>query len=149
MHQRCGFRLLREENELPGSRTLCSGMDADEQEMLHVQVIGRISQIYLLYGRFGPPVKRTPPGWSLNITKPAECSSIAQEESHKVYWPNGIAVFGPTSPKQNCPSKTIIRPTTVYGISKYAGEFWCHYFHQRAMAWMYAACVTRADQLQK
>ena len=42
-----------------------------------------------------------------------------------------IAVFGPTSPKQNCPQQTIIEPITVYGISKYAGEFWCNYYHQR------------------
>mgnify|MGYP000098939077 FL=1 len=41
------------------------------------------------------------------------------------------SVFGPTSPKQNCPQQTIIEPTTVYGISKYAGEFWCNYFFQR------------------
>ncbi len=57
---------------------------------------------------------------------------IAREEKlHKVYWPSSIAVFGPTSPKQNCPQQTIIEPTTVYGISKYAGEFWCNYFYHR------------------
>jgi nucleoside-diphosphate-sugar epimerase len=57
---------------------------------------------------------------------------IAREEQiHKVYWPSSIAVFGPSSPRINCPQQTIIEPTTVYGISKYAGEFWCHYFHQR------------------
>ena len=49
----------------------------------------------------------------------------------KVYWPSSIAVFGPTSPKKNCPQQTIIEPITVYGISKYAGEFWCNYYHQR------------------
>ena len=57
---------------------------------------------------------------------------IAREEKlTKVYWPSSIAVFGPTSPKQNCPQQTIIEPITVYGISKYAGEFWCNYFYQR------------------
>jgi len=40
-------------------------------------------------------------------------------------------VFGPTSPRKNCPQQTIIEPATVYGISKYAGEFWCNYFYQR------------------
>lgn len=50
---------------------------------------------------------------------------------HKVYWPSSIAVFGPTSPRQNCPQQTVIEPATVYGISKYAGEFWCNYFYQR------------------
>jgi nucleoside-diphosphate-sugar epimerase len=57
---------------------------------------------------------------------------IAREEKlHKIYWPSSIAVFGPTSPKQNCPQQTIIEPSTVYGISKYAGEFWCRYYHNR------------------
>ena len=57
---------------------------------------------------------------------------IAREEQiQKVYWPSSIAVFGPTSPKQNCPQQTIIEPATVYGISKYAGEFWCNYYHHR------------------
>ncbi len=57
---------------------------------------------------------------------------IAREEKiYKVYWPSSIAVFGPTSPKQNCPQQTIIEPSTVYGISKYAGEFWCNYYFQR------------------
>jgi nucleoside-diphosphate-sugar epimerase len=57
---------------------------------------------------------------------------IAKEEKlTKVYWPSSIAVFGPTSPKINCPQKTIIEPTTVYGISKYAGEFWCNYYYNK------------------
>jgi nucleoside-diphosphate-sugar epimerase len=54
-----------------------------------------------------------------------------EEQLTKVYWPSSIAVFGPTSPKQKCPQQTIIEPITVYGISKYAGEFWCNYYHQR------------------
>jgi nucleoside-diphosphate-sugar epimerase len=57
---------------------------------------------------------------------------IAREEQiHKVYWPSSIAVFGPTSPRVNCPQQTIIEPVTVYGISKYAGEFWCNYYNKR------------------
>jgi nucleoside-diphosphate-sugar epimerase len=57
---------------------------------------------------------------------------IAREEKlKKVYWPSSIAVFGPTSPRQNCPQQTVIEPITVYGISKYAGEFWCNYYNRR------------------
>lgn len=54
-----------------------------------------------------------------------------EEKLHKIYWPSSIAVFGPTSPKLNCPQHTIIEPSTVYGISKYAGEFWCNYYFHR------------------
>ena len=40
-------------------------------------------------------------------------------------------MFGPTSPKDRCPQHTIIEPATVYGISKFAGEFWCNYYYHR------------------
>ncbi len=49
----------------------------------------------------------------------------------KVYWPSSIAVFGPTTPKDLTPQRTIAEPSTVYGISKQAGEQWCAYYHRR------------------
>jgi nucleoside-diphosphate-sugar epimerase len=49
----------------------------------------------------------------------------------KLFWPSSIAVFGPTTPKANVPQHTIIEPTTVYGISKMAGENWAAYYHAK------------------
>jgi len=49
----------------------------------------------------------------------------------KIFWPSSIAVFGPDSPKENTPQQAIMDPTTVYGISKLAGERWCAYYHQK------------------
>ena len=54
-----------------------------------------------------------------------------QEKLTKIYWPSSIAVFGLTTPKQETQQQTIVEPRTVYGISKYAGELWCQYYHQR------------------
>jgi len=49
----------------------------------------------------------------------------------KVFWPSSIAVFGPDSPRENTPQNCIMNPTSVYGISKLAGESWCDYYHEK------------------
>jgi nucleoside-diphosphate-sugar epimerase len=125
---------LREQNPLLEGTGPYVSMDVMNKEMLHVQVIRQnITQIYLLAAILSATGEKNPNlAWNLNMTGLLNVLDIAREEKlHKVYWPSSIAVFGPTSPKQNCPQQTIIEPTTVYGISKYAGEFWCNYYHQR------------------
>lgn len=125
---------LREENELLHGTGPYVSLDVMNKEMLHVQVIRQnITQIYLLAAILSATGEKNPGlAWNLNMQGLLNVLDIAREEKlHKVYWPSSIAVFGPTSPKQNCPQQTIIEPTTVYGISKYAGEFWCNYFFQR------------------
>jgi nucleoside-diphosphate-sugar epimerase len=125
---------LREENELLKGTGPYVSLDIMNKEMLHVQVIRQnITQIYLLAAILSATGEKNPNlAWHLNMQGLLNVLDIAREENlSKVYWPSSIAVFGPTSPKQNCPQQTIIEPTTVYGISKYAGEFWCHYYHQR------------------
>lgn len=125
---------LREEHDLLKGTGPYVSLDVMNKEMLHVQIIRQnITQIYLLAAILSATGEKNPPlAWNLNMTGLLNVLDIAREEKiHKVYWPSSIAVFGPTSPKKDCPQQTIIEPTTVYGISKFAGEFWCNYFHQR------------------
>jgi nucleoside-diphosphate-sugar epimerase len=125
---------LREQNPLLEGTGPYVSLDVMNKEMLHVQVIRQnITQIYLLAAILSATGEKNPNlAWSLNMQSLLNVLDIAREEKlHKVYWPSSIAVFGPTSPKQNCPQQTIIEPTTVYGISKYAGEFWCNYYFNR------------------
>ena len=125
---------LREENPLLKGTGPYVSMDVMNKEMLHVQVIRQgITQIYLLAAILSATGEKNPNlAWHLNMQGLLNVLDIAREEKlSKVYWPSSIAVFGPTSPKINCPQQTIIEPTTVYGISKYAGEFWCNYYFNR------------------
>jgi nucleoside-diphosphate-sugar epimerase len=125
---------LREENDLLKGTGPYVSLDVMNKEMLHVQVIRQnITQIYLLAAILSATGEKNPPlAWHLNMQSLLNVLDIAKEEGlKKVYWPSSIAVFGPTSPKIDCPQHTIIEPTTVYGISKYAGEFWCNYYHHR------------------
>ncbi|MEJ7625431.1 MAG: NAD-dependent epimerase/dehydratase family protein [Ferruginibacter sp.] len=125
---------LREENPLLKGTGPYVSMDVMNKEMLHVQVIRQgITQIYLLAAILSATGEKNPSlAWNLNMQSLLHVLDIAKEEKlHKIYWPSSIAVFGPTSPKKNCPQQTIIEPSTVYGISKYAGEFWCNYYFNR------------------
>ena len=125
---------LREENALLHGTGPYVSLDVMNKEMLHVQVIRQgITQIYLLAAILSATGEKNPNlAWNLNMQSLLHVLDIAREEKlHKVYWPSSIAVFGPTSPKINCPQQTVIEPVTVYGISKYAGEFWCNYFNHR------------------
>ena len=125
---------LREENPLLTGTGPYVSLDVMNKEMLHAEVIRQgITQIYLLAAILSATGEKNPAlAWHLNMQSLLTVLDIAKEEKlSKIYWPSSIAVFGPTSPKQHCPQKTIIEPTTVYGISKYAGEFWCNYYFDK------------------
>lgn len=125
---------LREENPLLRGTGPYVSLDVMNKEMLHVQVIRQnVTQIYLLAAILSATGEKNPNlAWNLNMQGLLNVLDIAREENlRKVYWPSSIAVFGPTSPRKNCPQQTIIEPITVYGISKYAGEFWCNYYNKR------------------
>ncbi len=89
-----------------------------------------ISQVYLLAALLSATAEQNPEfAWKLNIDSLLNVLYLAKEGYiKKIFWPSSIAVFGPTSPKTNCPQHTITEPTTVYGFSKLAGERWCEYY---------------------
>ncbi|HCD48378.1 MAG TPA: NAD-dependent epimerase, partial [Cryomorphaceae bacterium] len=67
--------------------------------------------------------------WDLNMQSLLHVLELAREGViQKIFWPSSIAVFGPTTPKDHTPQQTIMEPSTVYGISKLAGERWCEYY---------------------
>ncbi|GAA4318313.1 NAD-dependent epimerase/dehydratase family protein [Compostibacter hankyongensis] len=125
---------LRDEHELLKGTGPYVSLDVMNKEMLHVLVIRHnITQVYHLAAILSATGEKNPGlAWHINMQSLLHVLDVAKEESlHKVYWPSSIAVFGPGSPKQHAPQHTIIEPTTVYGISKMAGERWLEYYHKR------------------
>ena len=105
----------------------------DKETILKMVKKYDVTQVYLLAAMLSATAEKFPQkAWDLNMTSLLGVLDLAKEKHIKqVYWPSSIAVFGPTTPKENTPQKTIMEPSTVYGISKLSGEFWCNYYHEK------------------
>lgn len=102
-----------------------------KKEIIRVVKKHKINQIYLMAAMLSAIAEKRPKkAWTLNMNSLFNVLEIAKAKYvDKVFWPSSIAVFGPDSPKKNTPQDTIMNPTTVYGISKVAGENWCNYYN--------------------
>lgn len=91
------------------------------------------TQVYLLAAMLSATGEKYPrKAWDLNMNGLFNVFDLAvKNQVRKVFWPSSIAVFGKSSPKHMTPQHTLMEPTTVYGISKLAGERYCAYYHQR------------------
>jgi nucleoside-diphosphate-sugar epimerase len=93
----------------------------------------RITQIYQLAAALSANSERRPLwAWELNMKGLLNVLELAREQKlERVFWPSSIAVFGPTTPRDNTPQQSLMDPATVYGISKLAGEGWCGWYHRQ------------------
>jgi nucleoside-diphosphate-sugar epimerase len=91
----------------------------------------KVKQVYLLAALLSATAEQKPKSaWRLNMEGLFNVLDIARElEGLQIFWPSSIAVFGPTTPRSGTPQFTVMEPTTIYGISKLAGERWCEYYH--------------------
>jgi nucleoside-diphosphate-sugar epimerase len=69
--------------------------------------------------------------WDVNMNGLYNILEVARENKYAVFTPSSIAAFGPSTPKDFTPQDTIQRSTTMYGISKVAGELLCDYYFER------------------
>ena len=92
----------------------------------------RITQIYHLAAALSANGEQRPRwAWDLNMRGLLNVLEVARDRRlDRVFWPSSIAAFGPTTPKVETPQQTVMDPSTIYGISKLAGEGWCRWYHR-------------------
>lgn len=69
--------------------------------------------------------------WHLNMQSMKDVLDLAVEFKLKVFWPSSIAAFGPTTPRDFTPQRTVLEPTTMYGVTKVSGELLCQYYFNK------------------
>ncbi|HAR73332.1 MAG TPA: NAD-dependent epimerase [Flavobacteriaceae bacterium] len=91
-----------------------------------------IKTVYHLAALLSGTAEKNPMfGWKLNMDTLLTFLELAKDKViDKIFWPSSIGVFGPDTPKDNTPQNTIQTPSTVYGISKLSGEYWCKWYQQ-------------------
>jgi len=109
----------------------CSVLDQGKLE----QIISKynITDVYLLAAYLSAKgEKNINKAWDLNMNGLLHILNFAKDKKiQKIFWPSSIAVFGPTTPKNNVDQYAITEPTTIYGVSKLAGENLCNYYHNK------------------
>lgn len=105
----------------------------NREEVRNYIISNEIKEVYLLAALLSATAEKNPDfAWKLNMEGLFTILDLAKEgHISKIFWPSSIAVFGPTTPMDNTPQHTIMEPTTVYGISKQAGERWCEYYFNK------------------
>lgn len=93
----------------------------------------QIDTVYHLAAMLSATAEKIPmKAWDLNMNSLLHFLELAREkEIEMLYWPSSIAIFGADTPKINTHQNALAIPTTVYGISKRAGEFWCNYYYTK------------------
>ncbi len=103
----------------------------DYNQIQHLIEVHHIETVYLMAALLSATAEKNPAfAWDLNMNSLFHVLNLGKAKKiKKIFWPSSIAVFGPTTPKENTPQYTIMEPSTVYGISKQSGERWCEYYH--------------------
>jgi nucleoside-diphosphate-sugar epimerase len=112
----------------------CEHLDVTKREALEA-VIGRyqIGAIYHMAAILSAAGEERPRmAWSVNVGGLQTVLEVAREHRlQRIFLPSSIAVFGPETPKEATPQETVLRPTTMYGITKVTGEMLGSYYRNR------------------
>jgi nucleoside-diphosphate-sugar epimerase len=105
----------------------------DFNQIQHLVEVHQIDEVYLMAALLSATAEKNPAfAWDLNMNSLFHVLNLAKAgKIKKIFWPSSIAVFGPTTPRENTPQYTNMEPSTVYGISKQSGERWCEYYFKK------------------
>ena len=105
----------------------------DKNKLFEIVKKHNITHVYHLAALLSATGEQNPMfAWKLNMESLFHVLDLAKEKYiQKIYWPSSIAVFGPTTPTVNTPQFTVMEPSTIYGISKQAGERWCEWYFKK------------------
>ena len=123
---------IREGSEQMMSQGPFELLDATNFKAIETLVVKhKIDTVYLMAAMLSATAEKFPAkAWELNMNSLFHVLNLAKEgQIKKIFWPSSIAVFGKTTPSNNTPQMTVMEPSTVYGISKQAGERWCEYYY--------------------
>jgi nucleoside-diphosphate-sugar epimerase len=123
-------------NRTPASPDVMESGPVERVNVMDKNELGKIvdkygiNQIYHLAAVLSALCESKPlEAWQINMDSLFNVLELAREKQlHKIFWPSSIGAFGPTTPRFNTPQVTIMEPSTVYGISKLAGERWVEYY---------------------
>mgnify|MGYP006300052791 FL=1 len=93
----------------------------------------QVTEIYHLAAILSGKAEKNPKwAWDLNMNSLFNVLDVSKDRGiSKIFWPSSMGAFGPTTPKWDTPQITVMEPTSVYGISKLAGERWVEYYHEK------------------
>lgn len=122
---------VKEEADIEGRYQKLDVLDKDG--LYNLVKTEKVTQVYNLAALLSATAEKHPDfAWKLSIDGQFNILNLAKEgHLKKIFWPSSIAVFGPTTPADNTPQKTVIEPNTVYGIGKLAGEMWNQYYYEK------------------
>lgn len=128
----CGVNRTKPEGELKESGP-CEKVDCtDAQQVAEIVEKYKVDTIYHLAAILSAVAEAKPNlAWNVNINALYNVLEVAREKKCAVFTPSSIGAFGASTPLDNTPQDTIQRPSTMYGVTKVAGELLCDYYYKR------------------
>ncbi len=125
-------RKTKPSKELEESGPFVFGDVTDHADLERIVKEHDIDTVYLMAAILSAVGEANPQlAYRVNMEGLYNSLELGREYGLKLFCPSSIAVFGPGTPLDNTPQETVLKPTTMYGVTKVAGEILCDYYNQK------------------